>query len=35
LSLKLSYTVWYKNEPQPSDLDKTDTELAAAILVSY
>jgi len=35
LSLKVSYSVSYNNDPRPSDLDKTDTILATSIVVSY
>lgn len=35
LSLKVSYNVNYNNRPRPSTLDKTDTILGAAIVVSF
>ncbi len=35
LALKISYSVFYNNDPHPSDLDKTDTVLATSLVVSY
>jgi len=35
LALKVSYSVFYNNDPRPSDLDETDTILATSIVVSY
>ncbi len=35
LSLKVSYAVRYNNNPTPSDLDETDTILAASFVVNY
>jgi len=34
-ALKVSYSVFYNNDPRPSDLDKTDTILATSIVISY
>ena len=34
-ALKVSYSVFYNNDPRPSDLDKTDTILATSLVVSY
>ena len=35
LALKVSYSVFYNNDPRPSDLDETDTILATSIVISY
>ncbi len=35
LALKVSYSVFYNNDPRPSDLDKTDTILATSLVVNY
>ncbi len=35
LALKVSYSVFYNNDPRPDDLDKTDTTLSTALVVSY
>jgi putative salt-induced outer membrane protein len=35
LALKISYSVYYNNDPRPSDLDETDTILATSIVVTY
>ena len=35
LALKVSYSVFYNNDPRPHDLDKTDTTLSTALVVSY
>jgi len=35
IALKVSYSVFYNNDPRPSDLDETDTILATSIVVSY
>jgi putative salt-induced outer membrane protein len=35
LALKISYSVFYNNDPRPSDLDDTDTILATSLVISY
>jgi len=35
LGLKMSYSVFYNNDPRPSDLDETDTILATSLVVTY
>jgi putative salt-induced outer membrane protein len=35
LSLKVNYTVQYINQPVPSDLEKTNTILAIALMINY
>ena len=35
LALKISYSVFYNNDPRPDDLDKTDTILSTALVISY
>ena len=35
LALKISYSVFYNNNPRPSDLDKTDTIFATSLVISY
>jgi putative salt-induced outer membrane protein len=35
LALKVSYSVFYNNDPRPSDLDDTDTFLATALVITY
>ena len=35
LALKVSYSVFYNNKPQPSTLDKTDTIFATSLVIAY
>ena len=35
LALKISYSVFYNNDPRPSDLDDTDTILATSLVITY
>jgi len=35
LAIKISYSVYYNNDPRPSDLDETDTIFATSLVVSY
>ncbi len=35
LAIKISYSVFYNNDPRPSDLDKIDTIFATSLVVSY
>jgi putative salt-induced outer membrane protein YdiY len=35
LALKISYTVFYNNDPRPSDLDEVDTIFATSLVVTY
>jgi len=35
LALKISYSIFYNNDPRPSDLDDTDTILATSIVMTY
>lgn len=35
IALKISYSIFYNNDPRPSDLDETDTILATSLVVTY
>ena len=35
LALKISYSIFYNNEPRPSDLKKTDTILATSVVIGF
>jgi len=35
LALKISYSIYYNNDPRPSDLDDTDTILATSLVITY
>lgn len=35
LALKISYSIFYNNDPRPSDLDDTDTILATTLVITY
>jgi putative salt-induced outer membrane protein YdiY len=35
LALKISYSIFYNNDPRPSDLDDTDTILATSLVITY
>ncbi len=35
MALKVSYSVFYNNDPRPSDLDDTDTILATSLVITY
>jgi len=35
LALKVSYSVFYNNDPRPRDLDDTDTILATSLVINY
>jgi putative salt-induced outer membrane protein len=35
LALKVSYSIFYNNDPRPSDLDDTDTILATSLVITY
>jgi putative salt-induced outer membrane protein YdiY len=35
LALKVSYSVFYNNDPRPSDLEKTDTIFATSLVIGF
>ena len=35
MALKISYSIFYNNDPRPSDLDDTDTILATSLVITY
>lgn len=35
LALKISYSIFYNNDPRPSDLKKTDTILATSVVIGF